>query len=221
MTAQHPGHPVWTKLSAARSPRVALDHRRRDPRALDHRLRILGAPGSSPAALRVRGPTEVGEVDDVAVHGRHEGAVVGDGEDRGAAGYGVAQDADEFQPRRTVLPEGRLVNTTTSGAQIRAVATDSRRFSPPTASWGWRGPRRPGPKTQNRSTWAAVSSAEVPAARGPSSSSSRTVRDTNWYSGSWNTIETRRSNSRDDQAWGSVRPGAEARSSATRTCPAS
>ncbi len=113
-------------------------------------------------------------------------------------------------------------STTTSGAQIRAVATDSRRFSPPDSVMGLaRATSSRARRRKNRSTWVAVSSAGVPAARGPSSSSSRTVRDTNWYSGSWNTIETRPSNSRDDQAWGSVRPGAGARSSATRTCPAS
>ena len=91
-----------------------------------------------------------------------------------------------------------------SGALMRAVATDRRRFSPPDSVIGLARASLVRPRASRcSSTRGAISSSVMPTARGPMASSSATVEARNWYSGSWKTMDMRPSSRLLGQPWGS------------------
>ena len=105
----------------------------------------------------------------------------------------VGEQLGQRGPGQRVLAEGRLVGTPPRrGAVAIAVATDSRRFSPPESVNGLAAASAGEAEPVQQLVGArAAAAASDPARRGPTSSSSRTVAVTNWCSGSWNTVPDR------------------------------
>ena len=98
---------------------------------------------------------------------------------------------------RASCPKVGSSSTSSRGRVASAVATDSRRCSPPDERErvGPRQVRQPQPLEQLVDARRTVSPAATPARRGPSASSSATVAATNWCRGSWNTEPIRRTRS--------------------------
>ena len=107
-----------------------------------------------------------------------------------------------------------------AGAVARAVATDSRRFSPPDSVNGFAAARCPSRSRSSSSSarrWASAS--PTPVRRGPRSSSSRTVPVRNWCSGSWKTVPMRRTSSRAGHRAIGSRPWPASSASPAMTAP--
>ena len=104
-------------------------------------------------------------------------------------------------PDRTSARRARA----TRGLVASAVATESRRCSPPESVKGFAPSRASSRNLAARYSTRSVNSAwGIRNARGPTDNSSRTVAATNWCSGSWNTVPMRVSSCRDFQRIGFV-----------------